>query len=150
MFLCKPTERQILLAIKKRKFGEGKWNGVGGKLEEGETVARAAVREAREEVLVDIEESSLTQVATIEFVYEGNPEWDQEVHIFFTEKWEGEPSESEEMRPEWYSMDNLPFDRMWADDPHWLPRVLAGEKLKGSVTFNSTGTDILRMSLGAQ
>jgi 8-oxo-dGTP pyrophosphatase MutT (NUDIX family) len=27
----------ILLAMKKRGFGEGKWNGAGGKVEPGET-----------------------------------------------------------------------------------------------------------------
>jgi hypothetical protein len=29
---------QILLAMKKRGFGVGKWNGAGGKIHEGETV----------------------------------------------------------------------------------------------------------------
>lgn len=28
---------QVLLAMKKRGFGEGKWNGPGGKVEKGET-----------------------------------------------------------------------------------------------------------------
>lgn len=33
LFLKK--NRQLLLAMKKRGFGAGKWNGVGGKLEPG-------------------------------------------------------------------------------------------------------------------
>ena len=36
---------RILLAMKKRGFGEGKWNGVGGKVNEGESVGHAALRE---------------------------------------------------------------------------------------------------------
>lgn len=35
---------QILLGMKKRGFGQGKWNGFGGKIEQGETIAEGAVR----------------------------------------------------------------------------------------------------------
>jgi 8-oxo-dGTP diphosphatase/2-hydroxy-dATP diphosphatase len=34
----------ILLGLKKRGFGEGKWNGFGGKIESGESVIQAAIR----------------------------------------------------------------------------------------------------------
>lgn len=34
----------ILLGLKKRGFGEGKWNGFGGKVEPGETIHQAAAR----------------------------------------------------------------------------------------------------------
>ena len=42
-------ENWVLLGMKKRGFGVGKWNGFGGKLEPGETVVEAAAREVREE-----------------------------------------------------------------------------------------------------
>lgn len=42
------AENKVLLGYKKRGFGEGKWNGFGGKLEPGETVAEAALREMKE------------------------------------------------------------------------------------------------------
>jgi 8-oxo-dGTP diphosphatase/2-hydroxy-dATP diphosphatase len=35
---------EILLGLKKRGFGEGKWNGFGGKIESGESVIQAAIR----------------------------------------------------------------------------------------------------------
>lgn len=35
---------QVLLGLKKRGFGEGKWNGFGGKLNPNETLADAAQR----------------------------------------------------------------------------------------------------------
>ena len=34
----------ILLGLKKKGFGEGKWNGFGGKVEKDETVSEGAVR----------------------------------------------------------------------------------------------------------
>jgi len=38
------NESCVLLGLKKRGFGKGKWNGFGGKVEEGETIAQAAMR----------------------------------------------------------------------------------------------------------
>ena len=29
----------------------------------------------------------------------------------------------------------LPFDRMWDDGRHWLPRVLAGERLRATFSY---------------
>ena len=43
-------KNQILLAMKKRGFGKGKWNGVGGKVQRGETTKEAAIRETKEEI----------------------------------------------------------------------------------------------------
>lgn len=37
-------ESQVLLGLKKRGLGEGKWNGFGGKVEDSETVIHAAAR----------------------------------------------------------------------------------------------------------
>ena len=35
---------RVLLGMKKRGFGEGRWNGFGGKVEQGETITQAAYR----------------------------------------------------------------------------------------------------------
>ncbi|MDQ1343563.1 MAG: 8-oxo-dGTP diphosphatase / 2-hydroxy-dATP diphosphatase, partial [Patescibacteria group bacterium] len=43
------------------------------------------------------------------------------------------------MRPEWFTLDKIPFDDMWADDPYWLPRVLEGDKVDFSFTFDADG-----------
>jgi len=47
--LCIVLKRnEILLGMKKRGFGKGKWNGFGGKVLRGETIEKAAKRELRE------------------------------------------------------------------------------------------------------
>lgn len=37
-------DEQVLLGLKKRGFGAGKWNGFGGKVEEGESIKNCAIR----------------------------------------------------------------------------------------------------------
>lgn len=130
------TSSDILLAMKKVRFGAGKLNEVGGHVEDGETVEQAIVRETFEEIGVSINEENLEKVAILHFAFDTKPEWNQECHVFLTSEWEGEPTESEEMSPEWYSKDDLPFEKMWEDDKHWLPKVLAGERIRAHFSFD--------------
>jgi 8-oxo-dGTP diphosphatase/2-hydroxy-dATP diphosphatase len=127
--------QQILLAMKKRGFGAGRWNGVGGKLNDGEGIREAAVREAEEEIGVKIIPENLESVAILDFSFENKPDWNQQVHVFFTTEWEGEPAESEEMKPEWFAVQDIPFSDMWPDDIFWLPLVLEGEGVRAQFTF---------------
>jgi ADP-ribose pyrophosphatase YjhB (NUDIX family) len=62
---------EVLLAMKKRSFGIGKWNGVGGKVLEGESIAAAAVREIKEEIDVVVAEEDLRPVGVLSFIYKG-------------------------------------------------------------------------------
>jgi len=128
-----PTE--ILLGLKKAGFGAGKYNGFGGKVEAGETIERAAVREVEEEVGLIVSEDSLQPVARLTFLFPAHPAWDRVTHVFLVTEWEGMPVESVEMRPIWFLVDAIPFEQMWQDDVYWIPRVLAGERIQGCVTF---------------
>ena len=78
--LCLIVENgKILLGMKKRGFGAGRWNGFGGKVQSEETIEIAAKRELREEA--GIEAEFLEKVGIIDFEFKGNPEILQ-VHIF--------------------------------------------------------------------
>ena len=63
-FLLRDDE--VLLAMKKRGFGVGKWNGVGGKVMEGESIEEAMKRECREEIGVALKE--LEEVGELSFI----------------------------------------------------------------------------------
>lgn len=128
-------DQQILLGLKKRGFGEGKWNGVGGKVQDGETLEQAAIRETQEEI--GVTPKSLEKVAVLNFTFPQKPEWDQQVSVFKITAWEGEPKESEEMNPDWFDIDKIPFENMWSDDIHWMPKVLSGLSLQGNFILNS-------------
>jgi ADP-ribose pyrophosphatase YjhB (NUDIX family) len=136
-------DNDVLLAMKKRGFGTGKWNGVGGKLVEGEPIIDAAMREVKEEIDVDLDPQDLEDAGTLNFKYENNPEWDQECHLFVVRTWRGEPKESEEMLPQWFKKNDLPFEEMWIDDAQWLPQVLNGEVVDAHFVFTEDGGELL-------
>ncbi len=136
---------QVLLGMKKRGFGAGKWNGIGGGVHValGETIEDAARREVMEEIGVTVRD--LDQMALLHFESTGRPDdtWQFECHVFVARAWEGEPVESDEMRPQWFAIDAVPFDEMWLDDRFWLPRVLQGERLEATFVYKD-GVEITR------
>lgn len=130
--LCQPP--RILLGMKKRGFGAGRWNGFGGKLEQGETIEEAAKREFLEEAGITVGE--IDKRGVLEFFFEGSPEM-LEVHVFKAEEYEGEPVESDEMKPQWFDIPAIPYDKMWADDEFWFPIFLDGKKFTGKFYFDA-------------
>lgn len=126
---------QILLAMKKRGFGQGRFNGIGGKIEPDETIEQAMIRECQEEI--EVTPTNYWKVAEHDFQVEGGNAWRMYAHVYFCDTWEGEPTETEEMAPQWFNRSNIPYDKMWQDDIHWLPPVLEGQKLFGNFTFDS-------------
>ena len=129
---------KILLAMKKRGFGANRWNGLGGKIdpEKGDKdVFDSAIRESEEEA--KIVPKNLIKVAIIDFCFPDHmKENDQQVHVFIFDEWKGEPEETEEMRPEWFLTENIPYNEMWDDDEYWLPHVLEGKKFKATFHFD--------------
>ena len=128
---------EVLLAMKKRGFGEGKWNGVGGKLDPGETVEQALVRECQEEI--GVTPKNYWQVAEHDFVQDAETDdpWHMYVYAYLCDEWEGEPVETEEMAPKWFSIDEIPYSSMWSDDEFWLQDILSGKKVVGKFTFDA-------------
>lgn len=127
------NDKNVLLAMKKRGFGVGRWNGVGGKVNQDESVEEAAKRETKEEIGVICQD--ILKMAVLDFYFEGDDNLNQQVIVYTVNKWEGEPEESEEMSPKWFEKNNLPFEAMWGDDEFWLPDILSGKKVKASFLF---------------
>lgn len=130
--VCK--DDHILLAMKNQGLGVGRWNGFGGKVEEGESIEEAAIREVKEEVAIDVTE--LIKMGVLEFSFQDNPKV-LEVHIFRVDEFEGEPVESDEMqKPQWFHFDTIPYSQMWSDDEFWLPLLIGRKKFEGKFLFD--------------
>ncbi len=126
---------RILLARKKRGFGEGKLNGVGGKQEIGETIEETMIRETQEEI--GVVPKDFFKMAIIDFdEYVKGKRTNVSMHIFLAKDFDGEISESDEMNPEWHDLKNIPFNQMFADDNFWLPEILKGNKVIGNFVYD--------------
>lgn len=132
MYLLRGDE--VLLAMKKRGFGQGKWNAPGGKADPGETPKATAIRECEEEI--GVTPTNIQFLGDIQFYMPHVPGFEgHHIHIFTATKWLGEPTESEEMRPEWFNRNHLPFDEMWPADRRWLPEALNGKYIRFAGTI---------------
>jgi 8-oxo-dGTP diphosphatase len=122
---------QILLIEKLRGIGEGKINGPGGKIDPGETPAECVVRECQEELHI----TPLSPIKMGELWFSMSDIPDIHCHVYTASKYEGEPTATEEAIPLWTPLKNIPWERMWQDDQHWLPHMLNGRKFLGKFIF---------------
>ena len=132
LVFCRRTNsdgrKEILLGMKKRGFGTGKWNGFGGKLEGLESIEDGVRRELEEES--SLKATNMTRKGYLVFKLLDIHKI-MRVHVYETYEFDGNESESDEMRPQWFLEDDLPFDKMWPDDRYWMPFLLAGKSFVG-------------------
>ena len=113
-------DNKVLLIHKKTGLGAGKVNAPGGHVEDGETPEEAAVRETREEV--GLESWNLRYAGELHFHFLDGLKLKGTVYT--GRDFKGEPTESDEALPFWCPVDEIPWDKMWEDDIHWLPGAL--------------------------
>ena len=135
-------QAQVLLGRKLRGFGTGKIVGLGGHIEPGEDARTAAARETVEESGLVVDPSVLEQRGNLAFRFPAEPRWNMEVAVFTSEVWHGELSPSDEILPAWFDALAPPFEQMWDDNRHWLPRVLSGERVNAEFTFADDGETV--------
>ena len=109
--------------MKKRGFGAGRYNGFGGKLHADESVHQAAARELHEECGLIAQQLHDAGVIVQRFVDRPHKP-PLLIHVMRCEEWRGEVEESDEMAPAWVRADEMPYERMWADDKFWYPLLI--------------------------
>ena len=125
-------EGQVLLIKKKRGLGAGKINGPGGRLDSGESPLQGAIREVQEELGVTPLDVEYCGELSFQFV-DG---LSIHVAVFRAADCEGAPQETAEAVPLWTPLEQIPFEKMWADDRHWIPLMLARQKFRGRFLFD--------------
>ena len=138
-------DNKILLAEKKRGFGVGKLNGVGGKIENDESIEQAMLRETMEEIGVKPIDFEQRAIIHFDLFYKGEKE-KEDTYVFVASNYIGELIETEEMKPKWFELKNLPFEKMFSDERLWLNSLIEGKKFEANIildeNFNTTDFNI--------
>ena len=114
----------LLRNKKKNDPNEGKWIGIGGKIEEGEAVFDCARREIFEETGLEID--NLNYRGTVEF---NSDRWESEImHLFTAATDEEKIAECEEGTLCWIEKDKIKDLPLWEGDRIFLDYLLKDEE----------------------
>lgn len=139
IFLTRGDDILLLLGAPDKKLWAGKYNGLGGHIEPGETPYRAAVREVEEEAGLVVETLTLRAV-----VHATLPEPPGVIFfVFVGDAPDRELRASAEGTPEWIAQSKLDDLPLVEDLPQLLPRVLSpGPVVFAHYAFTETGLQI--------
>ncbi len=83
----------------------------------------------------------------MDFHFTDKAEWDQRVMVYRIDEFDGEPIETEEMKPEWFKLDQIPYSQMWAGDDQWIPNVVDNRNFTGEIDFSDNGQKVTRIDM---
>ncbi|WP_026690430.1 NUDIX hydrolase [Alteribacter aurantiacus] len=132
----------VLMLNREKGAWMGRWNGVGGKIEEGETREQGVLREVKEETDLDL--SAVIHKGDIEWVVDGKAYGG--MHLFVADIPEQvsypTPVKKEEGILDWKTCEwLLDEENMGVADIHdFLPQVLDGEGKKSFVYYYEGST----------
>ncbi len=123
-YLKRDGETLMLLRNKKRNdIHQGKWNGLGGKFEPGETPEECAVREVEEESGLRISNPKLCGLLTFP-KFKDEEDW--YVYVYTADEFDGELCESAEGQLSWIPDAELLALPLWEGDYSFLPWIEQG------------------------
>ena len=123
---------EVLLIHKKRGLGAGKINGPGGHVEAGETPEDCAVREVQEEL--GVTPKGVRYAGELRFQFTDGLALHG--YVYRADDCIGTAHETDEAIPCWTPLDQVPFERMWADDVLWFPHLLSRRIFSGRFLFD--------------
>jgi 8-oxo-dGTP diphosphatase len=134
--LCYVRDRGNTLMIHRNKKAndvhQGKWNGLGGKLDPGETPEECIIREVWEESGLRISDPQLKGILT--FPGFANDE-DWYAFVFVAREFQGELIDSAEGELEWIPDEKVPALELWEGDYIFLPWLDQERFFSGKFTY---------------
>ena len=122
--LCYVTDKRtdstlMIHRVKKENdYHEGKWNGLGGKFEQGESPEECAIREIEEECGLKVTSVAMRGFITFP-MFDGKEDW--YVFIFIADEYTGELLDSPEGNLAWIKNDKLTELNLWDGDNVFIP-----------------------------
>ncbi|MCU0520128.1 MAG: 8-oxo-dGTP diphosphatase [Anaerolineae bacterium] len=125
IFLTRGSKVLLLKGAPTKRLWAGKYNGIGGHLEPGESPYASALRELGEETGLTVDALALRGLVHVTL-----PEPPGVVlFVFVGESSAGDPVASDEGTPEWVEQTELAALPLVDDLPALLPRVLVGDTM---------------------
>ena len=132
-YLRKDGQTLMLHRVKKANdIHEGKWNGLGGKLEPGESPDECAHREIEEESGLKTVQPRLGGILTFP-MFDGIDDW--YVFVYIVEEFTGQLIDSPEGNLAWIPDRDLLALNLWEGDRIFLPWLLAGRFFSGKFKY---------------
>ena len=138
-------EGEILMVrrdVKASDFHAGKWNGLGGKLEKGESPWDAAAREVAEECGLALPPERYHWLGSLTFPdFKPKQHEDWLVAVLIAEVTVAEKRSTWAKGPEgtltWQPVEHLMELNLWGGDRHFLPFVLLKQPFAGTVWYEN-------------
>lgn len=109
---------------KENDVHEGKWNGLGGKVENGETPEECVIREVKEESGLDINSPKLHGFLTFP-CFDGKDDW--YVFVYTSDEFKGKLIDSHEGMLDWIPNEKVLELNLWEGDKFFLDWVFQGK-----------------------
>ncbi len=132
-YIRKNGRTLMLHRVKKRDdVHEGKWNGLGGKFEPGESPEECVIREVREESGLRIRSPRLKGVLTFPLFSKGE---DWYVFVFTASSFSGRLTDSDEGDLAWIKDADLLKLNLWPGDRVFLPLLKRRGHFSGKFSY---------------
>ena len=135
---------KILMVHRKRSdVHEGKWNGLGGKLEADESPLTAAQRELAEESGLALEESQFKGLGVLSFpLFKPKKKEDWLVYVFRVDLPSNDSSPVYQENPEgelhWILESQVMNLSLWPGDEYFLPLMMQKQSFLGTIWYENS------------
>lgn len=119
---------------KPNDYHEGKWNGLGGKFEQGESPEECAIREVEEESGLKMINPKMKGFITFP-MFDGKKDW--YVFLFTTDKFTGNLIDSNEGKLEWVPNNELVNLNLWDGDKIFIPWLFGDKYFSAKFNYES-------------
>jgi len=103
---------------KQNDYHQGKWNGLGGKFEPGESPEECAIREIEEESGLKVKNIKMRGFITFP-LFDGKEDW--YVFLFTADDFDGKLIDSNEGKLDWIPNNKLTDINLWEGDKYFIP-----------------------------